>query len=178
MAAQVVAGTGVACRTRGDARPVRPAEHDRVPGRAVVGGAAKRVGSGVGHQAGDGRCADAGQVHEMHDGSGHVERGQGVQAGAQGGGHPRGPARRLDERDGCRRRVGIGRHHGPHPRCLRADDHDDRLAPGSGQHANRAPDQRLAVQLDERLRTTHPPTGAGGEEQAGRYRLISVTGCS
>ncbi len=62
----------------------------------------------------------------------------------------------------------------------RAEHHQQRRAAAVGEHPHGTPDQRLAVQLDERLRPAHPPPGARREQQPGRsgYRLISVTGCT
>ncbi len=54
------------------------------------------------------------------------------------------------------------------------------VQPPVPQHPQGPHDQRLTTELDQRLRATHPPPGARGQQQPSRggYLLISVTGCS
>jgi hypothetical protein len=96
---------------------------------------------------------------------------QGGEAGAERGAHALGPVGRLHGRDVLRedRADGVGR---------RAHDDHAGGAAAVGEHAQRTPHQRLPVQLDERLGAAHPTARAGGEQQAGGYRLITVCGCS
>ena len=60
----------------------------------------------------------------------------------------------------------------------RAPEHDDDgRGAALGERAQRAHHQRLAVQLDERLRPAHPAPRAGGQQQPRRgYRFTSVCG--
>ena len=79
----------------------------------------------------------------------------------------------------------VGRLHGAHTlREHRTDlvragpEHDDdERGADLGERAQRAHHQRLAVQLDERLRPAHPASRAGGQQQPRRgYRFTSVCG--
>ena len=54
---------------------------------------------------------------------------------------------------------------------------DDGRGAALGERAQRAHHQRLAVQLDKRLRPAHPVSRAGGQQQPRRsYRFTSVCG--
>ena len=58
-----------------------------------------------------------------------------------------------------------------------AEHDDDGRGAALGERAQRAHHQRLAVQLDERLRPAHPASRAGGQQQPRRsYRFTSVCG--
>ncbi|OLT17450.1 hypothetical protein BJF78_13000 [Pseudonocardia sp. CNS-139] len=149
-----------------------PAEEHRMRGTPVVRGADQRVRGGVRGQPRDGGRGHSRQVHEVHErrlGGRRLQRGQ---SGPQRRAHALGPAVRHDGLHAVRERgtglLGRGAEH---------DDHGSAAA--VHEHAYRAPDERLATDLDERLRPAHPAPGAGGQQQArDGYLLISVTGCT
>jgi hypothetical protein len=127
----------------------------------------------VRQQARHGGCGDPRQVHEVHEHGGRFGAFERGEPRAQRRPHALGPVvghHSLDAR---------GQQRADRVR-LRSQHHDNRCAATLGEHTQRAPHERLAVQLDERLGPAHPAARAAGEQQAGGpgYLLISVTGCT
>jgi hypothetical protein len=172
--AQVRACPRVAHRGVPHGGPVRPAQQDRVGRAAPVRGAAQHVRARRRRdQPGHRRRGDAGQVDEVH------QRGVGLRARAGRAARPARsdapmPVAQSAASTTCGPAGSTAR-----TSAVAAPEHDDqRCAAAVGQHPQGAADERLAVQLHERLGAAHAPPRARSEEETGGYRLISVTGCT
>lgn len=155
---------GIAAHRSGHRDPVGPADHDRMPGGAVVGSERQRIVARAGDQPCHGRGGEIRGVDGDNDDRGSGRGCRRLQARAQRRRHALAPPPRAHDGrprgDETACRVGCG-----------TQDDEDGVAPAGAEGANGLLDPGDAVRIaGESLGAPESATGSGGEDEA-RGRL-------